>query len=99
MNGLSAQLKDTKNQLASVKLTADGAVSNFANLQGDIASLKTRANGIEQQMLGKVGNDVFESFRSSTAQALNSKLTASDLNGYARSSEVEQTANGLRSTM
>lgn len=99
LNGLSAQLKDTKNQLASVKLTADGAVSNFANLQGDIASLKTRANGIEQQMLGKVGNDVFESFRSSTAQALNSKLTASDLNGYARSSEVEQTANGLRASI
>lgn len=99
LNGLSARLKDTKNQLASVKLTADGAVSNFANLQGDIASLKTRANGIEQQMLGKVGNDVFESFRSSTAQALNSKLTASDLNGYARSSEVEQTANGLRASI
>ena len=36
-------------------------------------------------------------FRS--AQALNSKLTASDLNGYARSSEVEQTANGLRASI
>lgn len=99
LNGLSAQLKDAKNQLASVKLTADGAVSNFANLQGDIASLSTKANKLEQQMLTKVESSLFESFRSSTAQALNSKLTASDLNGYARSSEVEQTANGLRASI
>lgn len=99
LNGLSAQLKDTKNQLASVKLTADGAVSNFANLQGDIASLKTRANGIEQQMLSKVGSDVFESFKSSTARELKEKLTATDLNGYVKTAELERTANGLHASV
>lgn len=99
LNGLSAQLKDTKNQLASVKLTADGAVSNFANLQGDIASLKTRANGIEQQMLSKVGSDVFETFKSSTARELKEKLTATDLNGYVKTAELERTANGLHASV
>lgn len=99
LNGISAQLKDTKNQLASVKLTADGAVSNFANLQGDIASLKTRANGIEQQMLSKVGSDVFETFKSSTARELKEKLTATDLNGYVKTAELERTANGLHASV
>ncbi|TGY52909.1 hypothetical protein [Ligilactobacillus murinus] len=99
LNGLSGQLKDTKNQLASVKLTADGAVSNFANLQGDIASLKTRANGIEQQMLSKVGSDVFESFKSSAARELKEKLTATDLNGYVKTAELERTANGLHASV
>lgn len=99
IDGLNAQLRDAKGQLAAIKVTADGTVTNLANAKGDIANLKTRANEIEQQMLSKVGNDVFESFRSSTAQALRSKLTASDLNEYARSSEVEQTANGLRASI
>lgn len=99
LEGINAQLKDAKGQLATVKLTADSAATNFSSAKGDIASLKTKANEIEQQMLSKVGNDLFESFRSSTAQALRSKLTASDLNGYARSSEVEQTANGLRASI
>ncbi len=99
LTGLSGQLKDTNNQLASVKLTADGAVSNFANLQGDIASLKTRANGIEQQMLSKVGSDVFESFKSSTARELKEKLTATDLNGYVKTAELTRTADGLRASI
>lgn len=99
IDGLNAQLRDAKGQLAAIKVTADGTVTNLANAKGDISNLKTRANEIEQQMLSKVGNDLFESFRASTAQALRSKLTASDLNGYARSSEVEQTANGLRASI
>ncbi|WP_456086208.1 hypothetical protein [Ligilactobacillus animalis] len=99
LNGLSAKLKDTNNQLASVKLTADGAVSNFANLQGDIASLKTRANGIEQQLLSKVGSDIFETFKSSTARELKEKLTATDLNGYVKTAELTRTADGLHASI
>lgn len=99
IDGLNAQLRDTKGQLAAVKLTADGTATTLANARGDIASIRAKANLLEQQMLGKVGNDIFESFKSSTAQALNSKLTATDLNGYARSSELEQTANGLHASV
>lgn len=99
LNGLSVQIKDTRNQLSSVKLTADGAVSNFVNLQGDIASLKTRANGIEQQLLSKVGTDIFESFKSSTAQELKEKLTATDLNGYVKTTELTRTADGLHASI
>lgn len=99
LNGLSGQLKDTNNQLVSVKLTADGANAKFANQQNEIASLKTRAGSIEQQMLAKVDSNLFESFKSSTAKELSSKLTASDLNGYVKSTEFVQTANGIRASV
>ena len=99
VDSLSAQLKDTNNQLASVKLTADGANAKFVNQQNEIASLKTRAGSIEQQMLAKVDSNLFESFKSSTAKELSNKLTASDLNGYVKSTEFVQTANGIRASV
>lgn len=99
LEGVNAQLKDAKRQLATVKLTADSAAANFSSAKGDIASLKTKANEIEQQMLSKVGNDVFESFRASTAQELRSKLTTTDLNGYVRTSEFTHTADSLKANI
>lgn len=99
LEGVNAQLKDAKGQLATVKLTADSAAANFSSAKGGIASLKTKANEIEQQMLSKVGNDVFESFRASTAQELRSKLTATDLNGYVRTSEFTHTADSLKANI
>lgn len=99
IDGLNAQLRDTKGQLAAIKVTADGTATNLANAKGDIASVRAKANLLEQQMLGKVGNDIFESFKSSTAKELSSKLTASDLNGYVKSTEFVQTANGIRASV
>lgn len=99
IDGLSAQIKDTNNQLASVKLTADGANAKFANQQNEIANLKTRAGAIEQQMLAKVDSNLFESFKSSTARELKEKLTATDLNGYVKTAELERTASGLHASV
>lgn len=99
IDGLSAQLKDTNNQLASVKLTADGANVKFANQQNEIVNLKTRAGTIEQQMLAKVDNNLFESFKSSTARELKEKLVASDLNGYIKTAEFTKTTDGLRASI
>ncbi|WP_136344672.1 hypothetical protein [Ligilactobacillus animalis] len=99
VDGLSAQLTDTKKQLASVKLTADGANAKFANQQNEIASLKVKAGTIEQQMLAKVDNNLFESFKSSTAKELKEKLTATDLNGYVKTAELTRTADGLRTSV
>lgn len=99
VDGLSAQLKDTSNQLASVKLTADGTNAKFTNQQNEIANLKTRAGSIEQQMLAKVDSNLFESFKSSTAQELKEKLTATDLNGYVKTTELTRTADGLHASI
>ena len=99
IDGLNAQLRDTKGQLAAIKVTADGTATNLINVRGDIASVRAKANLLEQQMLGKVGNDIFESFKFSTAKELSGKLTASDLNGYVKSTEFVQTANGIRASV
>lgn len=47
-------------------------------------------------LAGKVDNTTYTNFVNLTNQALNARLTASDLNGYAKTADVQATANGLR---
>ena len=47
-------------------------------------------------LAGKVDNATYTNFVNLTNQALNARLTASDLNGYAKTADLQATANGLR---
>ncbi|MEY8737200.1 phage tail spike protein [Lactobacillus sp. AN1001] len=99
LNGLTAQFNTSKEQLAQLKLNAQGLQAGLSDTNGNLTKLQAKANSIEQQMLGKVGNDLFESFKSSTAKELKEKLTATDLNGYVKTTELERTANGIHASV
>lgn len=99
LNGLTAQFNTSKEQLAQLKLDAQGLQAGLSDTNGNLTKLQAKANSIEQQMLGKVGNDLFESFKSSTAQELKEKLTATDLNGYVKTTEWIKTADGIKASV
>lgn len=99
LNGLELQFNTSKEQLTQLKLDAQGLQAGLSDTNGNLAKLQVKANSIEQQMLGKVGNETFESFKSSTARELKEKLTATDLNGYAKTTELVKTAEGLRASV
>lgn len=99
LNGLTAQFNTSKEQLAQLKLDAQGLQAGLSDTNGNLTKLQAKANSIEQQMLGKVGNDLFESFKSSTARELKEKLTATDLNGYVKTTELERTASGIHASV
>ena len=51
---------------------------------------------METSLSGKVDNSTYANFVSATNNALNAKLVASDLNGYAKTTDLQATANGLQ---
>lgn len=99
LDGLTAQFNTSKEQLAQLKLDAQGLQAGLSDTNGNLTKLQAKASSIEQQMLSKVGSDVFETFKSSTARELKEKLTATDLNGYVKTAELERTANGLHASV
>lgn len=80
----------------STKVDVKGLQTTVGTANGDIAQLKLDAQNLQTMLAGKVDNTTYTNFVNLTNQALNARLTASDLNGYAKTVDVQATANGLR---
>lgn len=96
VHGISVDLANLNGDVSSTKATVEGLQSTLGNAQGDIAQIKVDAKKLEASLSGKVDNSTYANFVSATNNALNAKLVASDLNGYAKTTDVQATANGLQ---
>ena len=96
VNGVTVDLANLSGDVNQTKATVQGLQTTIGNAQGDIAQLKVDAKNISTTLSGKVDNSTYANFVSATNNALNTKLVASDLNGYAKTTEVQATANGLQ---
>ena len=96
VHGISVDLANLNGDVSSTKATVEGLQSTLGNAQGDIAQIKVDAKKLEASLSGKVDNSTYANFVSATNNALNAKLVASDLNGYARTTDLQATANGLQ---
>ena len=96
VHGISVDLANLNGDVSSTKATVEGLQSTLGNAQGDIAQIKVDAKKLEASLSGKVDNSTYANFVSATNSALNAKLVASDLNGYAKTTDVQATANGLQ---
>lgn len=96
IHGVSVDLANLNGDVNQTKVTVQGLQSTLGNAQGDIAQIKVDAKKLETSLSGKVDNSTYASFVSATNNALNAKLVASDLRGYAKTTDVQATANGLQ---
>ena len=96
IHGVSVDLANLNGDVNQTKVTVQGLQSTLGNAQGDIAQIKVDAKRLETSLSGKVDNSTYANFVNQTNQALNAKLVASDLRGYAKTTDVQATANGLR---
>ncbi|PAB52557.1 hypothetical protein A3P64_05640 [Lactobacillus johnsonii] len=96
IHGVSVDLANLNGDVNQTKVTVQGLQSTLGNAQGDIAQIKVDAKRLETSISGKVDNSTYATFVNQTNQALNAKLVASDLNGYAKTTDVQATANGLQ---
>ena len=96
IHGVSVDLANLNGDVNQTKVTVQGLQSTLGNAQGDIAQIKVDAKRLETSLSGKVDNSTYANFVSATNNALNAKLVASDLNGYAKTTDVQATANGLQ---
>lgn len=97
MKDLRSSYANLNGEISQIKQTANQISTNLANTRGDITKLVTKAGNLEQQLLSKVDTTLFENFREATSRELSQRLTATDLNGYVKSTELVQTANEIGS--
>lgn len=96
VHGVTVDLANLNGDVNQTKATVQGLQSTLGNTQGDIAQIKVDAKKLETSLSGKVDNSTYATFVNQTNQALNAKLVASDLRGYAKTTDVQATANGLQ---
>lgn len=96
VKGLNINYANLAGDVNSTKVDVKGLQTTVGTANGDIAQLKLDAQNLQTMMAGKVDNTTYTNFVNLTNQALNARLTASDLNGYAKTADVQATANGLR---
>lgn len=96
VHGVTVDLANLNGDVNQTKATVQGLQTTLGNAQGDIAQIKVDAKKLETSLSGKVDNSTYATFVNQTNQALNAKLVASDLNGYAKTTDLKATANGLQ---
>lgn len=96
VKGLNINYANLAGDVNSTKADVKGIQTTLGNANGDIAQLKLDAQNLQTMLAGKVDNTTYTNFVNLTNQALNARLTASDLNGYAKTADVQATANGLQ---
>ena len=96
VKGLNINYANLAGDVNSTKVDVKGLQTTIGTANGDIAQLKLDAQNLQTMLAGKVDNTTYTNFVNLTNQALNARLTASDLNGYAKTVDVQATANGLR---
>ncbi|WP_225415586.1 hypothetical protein [Limosilactobacillus reuteri] len=96
VKGLNINYANLAGDVNSTKVDVKGLQTTVGTANGDIAQLKLDAQNLQTMLAGKVDNTTYTNFVNLTNQALQAKLTASDLNGYAKTTDVQATANGLK---
>ena len=96
VKGLNVNYANLAGDVNSTKVDVKGLQTTIGTANGDIAQLKLDAQNLQTMLAGKVDNTTYTNFVNLTNQALNVRLTASDLNGYAKTADVQATANGLK---
>ncbi|WP_172396857.1 phage tail spike protein, partial [Limosilactobacillus reuteri] len=96
VKGLNINYANLAGDVNSTKVDVKGLQTTVGTANGDIAQLKLDAQNLQTMLAGKVDNTTYMNFVNLTNQALNARLTASDLSGYAKTVDVQATANGLR---
>ena len=96
VKGLNINYANLAGDVNSTKVDVKGLQTTVGTANGDIAQLKLDAQNLQTLLAGKVDNATYTNFVNLTNQALNAKLTASDLSGYAKTADLRATANGLK---
>ena len=96
VKGLNINYANLVGDVNSTKVDVKGLQTTVGTANGDIAQLKLDAQSLQTMLAGKVDNTTYTNFVNLTNQAMNARLTASDLNGYAKTADLQATANGLK---
>lgn len=99
VSGVQTDVKSAKGDITSIKTDVNGVKTTVADHTGKITQLTTDVNGVKSSVSNKVDKTTYQSYVTQTDKALSAKLTASDLQGYAKTADVKQTTDGLSASI
>lgn len=99
VSGVQADVKNAKGDITSIKADVSGVKTTVSSNTGKITQLTTDVNGIKSTVSNKVDKTVYQSYVAQTDKALSAKLTASDLQGYAKTTDLEARAGKIEASL
>lgn len=99
VNGIKTNVKNAQGDISALQTDAKGIKATVSDHTGKITQLTTDVNGVKSSVSSKVDKTTYQSYVAQTDKALSAKLTASDLNGYAKTADVKQTTDGLSASI
>ena len=99
INGIKTNVKNAQGDISSLQTDAKSIKATVSDHMGKITQLVTDVNGVKTSVSSKVDKTVYQSYVAQTDKALSAKLTASDLQGYAKTADVKHTTDGLSASI
>lgn len=99
VSGVQTDVKNAKGDITSIKTDVSGVKTTIADHTGKITQLTTDVNGVKSSVSSKVDKTTYQSYVTQTDKALSAKLTASDLNGYAKTTDLEARAGKIEASL
>lgn len=99
VSGVQADVKNAKGDITSIKTDVSGVKTTVAGHTGKITQLTTDVNGVKSSVSNKVDKTTYQSYVAQTDKALSAKLTASDLKGYAKTTDLETRAGKIEASL
>lgn len=99
VSGVQTDVKNAKGDITSIKTDVSGVKTTVAGHTGKITQLTTDVSGVKSSVSSKVDKTTYQSYVAQTDKALSAKLTASDLKGYAKTTDLETRAGKIEASL
>lgn len=99
VSGVQTDVKNAKGDITSIKTDVSGVKTTVSDHTGKITQLTTDVNGVKSSVSSKVDKTTYNSYVAQTDKALSAKLTASDLRGYAKTTDLETRAGKIEASL
>ena len=97
--GTKQNIATAKGDITSIKADVSGVKTTVAGHTGKITQLTADVNGVKSSVSNKVDKTIYQSYVTQTDKALSAKLTASDLQGYAKTTDLETRAGKIEASL
>lgn len=99
VSGVQTDVKNAQGDITSIKADVSGVKTTVAGHTGKITQLTADVSGVKSSVSSKVDKTTYNSYVSQTDKALSAKLTASDLRGYAKTTDLEARAGKIEASL
>lgn len=99
INGVKSTVKNAQGDITSIKTDVSGVKTTVSDHTGKITQLTADVNGVKSTVSNKVDKTIYQSYVTQTDKALSAKLTASDLQGYAKTTDLETRAGKIEASL